>query len=114
MIPPLQDSPGSVPAVGILDSYGATLAPPRTARPYNSLDEEATPEPDRDGFQSIKNQWEPMFIDKVASTNSPVTHLFVNEDDLVRRILFYQDFIFFLGARDLHRNSVPIRFSTNF
>ena len=71
--------------VGILDSYGAPLAPPRTARPYISpVEEEAEPEPQHDGFQSIRNQWEPMFIEKVASTDRPVTHIFVKEQELVR------------------------------
>ena len=59
------------------------MAPPRTISPYNSLEEEATPEPEYDGFQSIRNQWEPMFIEKAAVTNPPISHVFVQED-LVR------------------------------
>ena len=83
--PPLQESPG---VVGILDTYGAPVAPPRTISPYNSLqeeeeEEEATPEPEDDGFQSFRNQWEPMFIEKTAVTNPPISHVFVQED-LVR------------------------------
>ena len=80
----MQESPGVPPVVGILDSYGAPLAPPRTARPYISLEEEAQPEPEHDGFQSIRNQWEPMFLDKVATTIRPISHVFVEEKDLVR------------------------------
>ena len=60
------------------------MAPPRTISPYNSLEEEATPEPEDDGFQSIRNQWEPMFIEKVATTIPPISHIFVKEKDLVR------------------------------
>ena len=85
-----KDTGGGGGVVSILDSYGAPLAPPRTVRPFNPLEEDPSPEPSEDdGFQSFRSQWEPMFIDKAAmATTQPPQHVFVMEENLVGASLF--------------------------
>ena len=109
----MQESPG---VVGILDTYGAPVAPPRTISPYNSLEEEeeeeeATPEPEDDGFQSFRNQWEPMFIEKAAVTKPPISHVFVKENDLVRTSLESLGFTEILFSSQEPETSVEIGYS---